>query len=119
AVALAMLDTTTTARIGTGAGLSMSTGAVTISATSTGKHEANADGAVKAGSVGVGAAAAVIIGAGDMDGALANTSVTSATLGRNVVAGSLEVAAVSTRSYVAEATATAGGGKSDAKDSDK
>lgn len=118
-VALAMLDTTTTARIGTGAGLSMSTGAVTVSATSTGKHEANADGAVKAGSVGVGAAAAVIIGAGDMVGALANTSVTSATLARNVTAGSVEVAAVSTRSYVSEATATAGGGKSDKDDSDK
>ncbi|WP_170314740.1 leukotoxin LktA family filamentous adhesin [Aquibium carbonis] len=118
-VALAMLDTTTTARIGSGTGLDMATGAVTVTATSTGAQAASADGAVKAGNVGVGAAAAVIIGGGDQDGALKNTSVTSATLARNVSAGSVEIAAVSERTYVAEATATAGGGKSDADDSDK
>jgi hypothetical protein len=118
-VALAMLDTTTTARIGSGAGLDMTTGAVSITATSTGEQSASADGAVKAGNVGVGAAAAVIIGGGDQEGALKNTSVTSATLARNVSAGSVEIAAVSERAYVAEATATAGGGKSDETDSDK
>ncbi len=117
-VALAILETTTTARIGTGAGLHMTTGAVSITATSTGDQSASADGAVKAGNVGVGAAAAVIVGGGDQDGALKNTSVTSATLARNVSAGSVEVAAVSERTYVAEATATAGGGKSDSEDSD-
>jgi hypothetical protein len=118
-VALAMLNTTTTARIGTGAGLDMTTGAVSITAASTGEQSASADGAVKAGNVGVGAAAAVIVGGGDQDGALKNTSVTTATLSRNVSAGSVEIAAVSERSYVAEATATAGGGKSDETDSDK
>ena len=96
----------------------MTTGAVSITATSTGEQSASADGAVKAGNVGVGAAAAVIVGGGDQDGALKNTSVTSATLARNVSAGSVEIAAISERTYVAEATATAGGGKSDSEDSD-
>ncbi|WP_164730655.1 leukotoxin LktA family filamentous adhesin [Pelagibacterium montanilacus] len=118
-VALAQLDTTTTARAGTGNDLAMGSGAVSVNATSTGAHKASADGAVKAGNVGVGAAAAVIIGGGAQDGALANTSITTATLARNVTAGSLEIDASSTRTYEAEATATAGGGKSDSSDSDK
>ena len=118
-VALAMLDQTTTARIGTSAtGLTVS-GAVSVSATSGGDHTASADGNVKAGNVGVGAAAAVIIGAGDQNGILANTSVTSASLARNVSAASLAIAASAGRTYVAEASATAGGGKSDSADSDK
>jgi hypothetical protein len=118
-VALAMLDQTTTARIGTSStGLTVS-GAVSIAATSGGDHTASADGNVKAGNVGVGAAAAVIVGAGDTNGVLANTSVTSASLARNVAAASLAVSADSSRTYVAEASATAGGGTSSSTDSDK
>ncbi len=119
-VALAMIDQTTTAKIGTSStGLTVS-GAVSVTATSGGDHAANADGNVKAGNVGVGAAAAVIIGGGDTVGILANTSVTSASLARNVTAAaSLAISASSARTYVAEASATAGGGKSDSADSDK
>jgi hypothetical protein len=111
-VALAQINQTTTARIGTGTGLSM-TGAIKIAATSGGTHTASAKGDTKAAEVGVGAAAAVIIGGGTKNGALANTSVTSASLARNVTAASLEISASSARIYTADATATAKGGKED------
>jgi hypothetical protein len=109
-VAMAMLDQTVTARIGTGNGLDQ-TGAISISATSGGSHQASAKGDTKSGSVGVGAAVAVIVGGGDADGDLDNTSVTSATLARDVTAASLAITAESERIYQADATATAGGGK--------
>ena len=112
-VALAMLDETTTARIGTSATGLNSTGAVTISATSGGDHLAEADGNTKSGSVGIGAAAAVILGAGSKTGDLSNSSVTSATLARDVTAASLAITAASTRTYTADATATAKGGQFD------
>ncbi|MGN6157707.1 MAG: hypothetical protein ACTHNL_06410, partial [Devosia sp.] len=113
-VALAMLDQETTARIGAGTALDMPTGAIVISAESGGENTASADGEVKAGKVGIGAAAAVIIGNGSKTGALTNTSVTSATLARDITAAdSLEISATAERSYDADAKATAGGGKED------
>ena len=118
-VALATLNQTTTARIGSGAGLAMAGGAVKVIATSAGTHVATAKGDTKGGDVGVGAAAAVIIGGGIQNGALANSSVTSASLARNVTAASLEISASAARVYTAEATATAKGGKEDTATKDK
>ncbi|WP_380052864.1 leukotoxin LktA family filamentous adhesin [Falsihalocynthiibacter sp. SS001] len=110
-VALAMLNQNTVARIGTGNALSMGTGAVTISASNAGTHSAKSDGNTKSGKAGVGASAALILGNGDADGALENTSVTTASLERDLTAGSLAISATSSRTYDAHATATAEGGK--------
>jgi hypothetical protein len=109
-VAMAMLDQTVSARIGTGRGLDQ-TGDVSIAATSGGTHVATAKGETKSGNVGVGAAVAVIIGDGAQDGDLNNTSITSATLARDITAAALSISAESERVYQADATATAGGGK--------
>ncbi|MFK5996957.1 MAG: hypothetical protein QM492_02485 [Rhodobacterales bacterium] len=109
-VALALLDETTKARIGAGNALTF-TGAMGVSASNTGVNLADADGKTKSGSVGVGASAAVILGSGATDGVLKNTSITTASLQRNVTAGSLSISASSIRTYEANATATAGGGK--------
>ncbi|OJX15880.1 MAG: hypothetical protein BGO82_13335 [Devosia sp. 67-54] len=111
-VALATLDQTTTARIGSGAAIDTA-GAVTIEATSSGDQEASAKGDTKAASVGVGAAAAIIMGGGTQVGALWNTSVTSAELARDVTAASLDISAEADHGYTADATATAKGGKED------
>lgn len=110
-VALALLDIQTSARIGTGTGLSTGAGAVSVTATGTGGHTATSTGENKSGKVGVGASAAVILGAGDSDGALENTSVTSASVARDITAGSLSVSASAERTYDATATATSGGGE--------
>ncbi|WP_299742259.1 leukotoxin LktA family filamentous adhesin [Devosia sp.] len=110
-VALALLNDTTTARIGTSSTAISTAGAVSVSATSSGDHLAEADGNTKSGSVGLGAAAAVILGAGAQGTVLSNTSTTSATLARNVTAASLAITASSIRTYTADATATAKGGQ--------
>ncbi|WP_417269807.1 leukotoxin LktA family filamentous adhesin [Celeribacter sp.] len=109
-VALAQLDVTTTARIGTGNALTTS-GTVEIEASSSGENTATGTGEAKAGKVGVGAAVAVIIGGGDQATDLKNTSSTSAELARDLTASALTISASSARSYEAYATASAGGGK--------
>ncbi|NRB17225.1 MAG: leukotoxin LktA family filamentous adhesin [Rhodobacteraceae bacterium] len=118
-VALAMLDERTTARIGTGNGLTMGAGAVTISAVNTGTNTAKSTGETKGGKVAVGASAALILGNGASDGALENTSITTAVLARDVTAGSLTISANSDRTYDATATATAEGGKFNQSDEKK
>ncbi len=121
-VALAMLDQRTIARVGTGAAISMGAGAVSVSASNKGANTATSTGENKGGKVSVGASAAVILGNGVSDGVLENTSVTSATLVRDVTAGSLMLTADSDRTYDANATATAEGGKfgqTDEKKNDK
>ncbi|WP_322865055.1 leukotoxin LktA family filamentous adhesin [Aquicoccus sp. G2-2] len=118
-VALAMLDERTTARVGTGNGLSMGGGAVSVSASNTGKNTATSTGENKGGKVSVGASAAVILGNGASGGALENTSLTSAVLARDVTAGSVAISAASDRTYDANATATAEGGKFDQSDEKK
>ena len=110
-VALAMLDERTTARVGSGNGLDMGAGAVTISATNTGENTAKSKGENKSSKVSVGASAALILGNGASDGALENTSLTSAVLARDLTAGSLSILATSARTYDATASATAEGGK--------
>jgi hypothetical protein len=121
-VALALLNQTTTARIGTGNALSMGAGAISVAATGTGTQSAKSTGENKSGKVGVGASAAIILGNGASDGALLNTSTTTASLARSVTAaGSLAITAASTRTYDAHASATAGGGvfsQSDQKKND-
>ncbi|MEX1660830.1 leukotoxin LktA family filamentous adhesin [Thioclava sp. 15-R06ZXC-3] len=109
-VALALLDQTTRARIGTGNAINTA-GDVTIAATNSGENTATGTGEAKGGKVGVGAAVAVIAGGGDKATDLKNTSATSAELARNLMADSLEISAESTRSYEAYADASAGGGK--------
>ncbi|SEK85157.1 hypothetical protein SAMN04488032_107109 [Pacificibacter marinus] len=109
-VALALLDVTTSARIGTGNAIT-TTGAVVIDATSSGENTATGTGEAKGGKVGVGAAVAVISGNGAQATDLKNTSVTSAELARDLTAASLAITASSSRSYEAYATASAGGGK--------
>jgi hypothetical protein len=109
-VALALLNQTTVARIGTGNALAMGAGAVRVSAANTGFNIATSTGENKADKVGVGASASVILGAGASDGALQNTSVTTASLARGVTAGAVTVSASAHRTYDAHATATAGGG---------
>lgn len=109
-VAFALLNDQTIARIGTSTTGIATNGAVTIAATSGGDHLAQADGNTKAGSVGVGASAALIFGAGAQGTVLANTSLTSASLARNLTATSLGISASAVRGYTAEATATAKGG---------
>lgn len=109
-VALALLDQTTTARIGTGNAITTA-GAVTISASNSGENTATGTGEAKGGKVGVGAAVAVIAGGGDLATDLKNTSVTSAELARDLTAASLTISATSDRSYEAYADASAGGGK--------
>ena len=109
-VALALLNQTTTARIGTGNTLNMGAGAVRVAATNTGANTATSTGENKSGKVGVGASASVILGNGASGGALLNTSETTATLARSVNAGSLTINASANRTYDANATATAGGG---------
>ena len=110
-VALALLDQRTTARVGTGNGLSMGAGAVSISATNMGSNTATSKGENKSGKISVGASAALILGNGASDGALNNTSLTSASLARDITAGSLMISATSNRAYDATASATAEGGK--------
>lgn len=109
-VALALLDVTTSARIGTGNAIA-TTGAVVIDATSSGENTATGTGEADGGKVGVGAAVAVISGNGAQATDLKNTSVTSAELDRDLTAASLAITASSSRSYEAYATASAGGGK--------
>lgn len=109
-VALALLNQTTTARIGTGNTSNMGAGAIRVAATNTGANTATSTGENKSGKVGVGASASVILGNGASGGALLNTSVTTATLARSVNAGSLTIGASADRTYDANATATAGGG---------
>jgi filamentous hemagglutinin family protein len=118
-VALAMLDETTTARIGSGNALSMGAGAVVISASNTGANTATSKGENKSGKVGIGASAAVILGSGASDGVLDNTSLTTAHLNRGVTAGSLQITASSDRTYDSTATATAKGGEFDDADEKK
>ncbi|WP_176250049.1 leukotoxin LktA family filamentous adhesin [Sulfitobacter sp. HGT1] len=118
-VALAMLDERTTARVGTGNGLGMGAGAVTISATNTGENTAKSKGENKSSKVSVGASAALILGNGASDGALENTSLTSAVLARDLTAGSLAISATSARTYDATASATAEGGKFNQTDEKK
>ncbi len=109
-VALATLDETTTARIGTGHAIDTA-GAVEIEATSSGENTATGTGEAKGGSVGVGAAVAVIVGAGAQATDLKNTSITQASLNRDLTADDLTINAESERTYEAYATASAGGGK--------
>ncbi|AWB50708.1 hypothetical protein HYN69_17915 (plasmid) [Gemmobacter aquarius] len=117
-VALTLLDHRTEARVGTGAALSMGAGAVTISASSEGTHKATSEGETKGSNVAVGASAAVILGDGAQNGALKDTSVTSATLARGIdAAGSLSIEATASNTYDANATATAGGGKEEKNNS--
>jgi len=111
-VALATLDETTTARIGTGAALDL-TGDLEIAASNEGENEATATGDTKSADVGIGAAVAAIVGGGTANGAFDNTSVTSAELARSVTADALTLSADADRSYAANATATAGGGKAE------
>ena len=118
-VALATLDERTTARVGTGTGMTMGAGTVTISAINTGTNTATSTGKTKGGKVAVGASAALILGGGASDGALNNTSITSATLARGLTAGSLAISASSVRTYDATATATAEGGKFNQTDAKK
>ncbi|WP_305607540.1 hypothetical protein, partial [Phaeovulum sp.] len=121
-VALALLNQTTTARIGTGNALSMGAGAIRVIATNTGSNTATSTGENKSDKVGVGASAAVILGNGATGGALKNTSLTTATLARSITAGSLTITASADRTYDANATATAGGGdfsESDEKKNEK
>ncbi|WP_139828319.1 hypothetical protein [Maritimibacter sp. HL-12] len=109
-VALALLNQTTTARIGTGGALTMGAGAVSVIAANTGSNTATSTGENKSGKVGVGASASVILGNGASGGALNNTSLTSAVLARDVTAGAVTIGASADRTYDAHATATAGGG---------
>jgi len=121
-VALALLDQTTVARIGTGNALVMGAGAVSVIATNTGSNTATSTGENKSDKVGVGASAAIILGNGASGGTLLNTSLTSATLARSITAGSLTITASANRTYDANATATAGGGdfsETDEKKNDK
>ncbi|MBW6507438.1 MAG: leukotoxin LktA family filamentous adhesin [Rhodobacteraceae bacterium] len=121
-VALALLNQTTIARIGTGNALAMGAGAVSVIATNTGSNTATSTGENKSDKVGVGASAAVILGNGASGGALKNTSITTATLARSITAGSLTITASANRTYDANATATAGGGdfsESDEKKNEK
>ena len=109
-VALALLDITTTARIGTGNAIETA-GAVTITATGAGENTATGTGEAAGGKVGVGAAVAVIAGGGDRSTDILDTSVTSAVLARDLTASALTISASSARSYEAYATASSGGGK--------
>ena len=109
-VALALLDITTTARIGTGNSITTA-GNVTISATGAGENTATGTGEAAGGKVGVGAAVAVIAGGGNRSTDILDTSVTSAVLARNLDASALTISASSSRSYEAYATASSGGGK--------
>jgi hypothetical protein len=118
-VALALLNQTTVARVGTGNALTMGAGAVRVIATNTGANIAKSTGENKAEKVGVGASASVILGNGASGGALNNTSLTSATLARSATAGTVTISATATRSYDANATATAGGGVFSDKDEKK
>ncbi|QCO54429.1 hypothetical protein EOK75_00465 [Pseudorhodobacter turbinis] len=121
-VALALLNQTTVARIGTGAALTMGAGAVSVIAANTGTNIAKSTGENKSDKVGVGASAAVVLGNGLSGGALNNTSLTTAVLARSVTAGAVTINASAARSYDANATATAGGGdfsSTDEKKNDK
>jgi len=109
-VALALLDVTASAKIGTGNAIT-TTGAVVINATSSGENTATGTGEADGGKVGVGAAVAVISGNGAQATDLKNTSVTSTNLARDLTAASLAITASSSRSYESYATASAGGGK--------
>ncbi len=109
-VALALLDITTTARIGTGSAI-ITAGDVTVTATGAGENTVTGTGEAEGGKVGVGAAVAVIAGGGDRSTDIKDTSVTSAVLARDLTGDALTISATSARSYEAYATASAGGGK--------
>ena len=103
AVAVSTLRQHAEASLGSGADLALS-GPVAISASAEGTHSAQTRGTAKAGSVAVGAAVGVIDGAGS----------TQALIDRNLDTGdTLSLSATSTRSYEAEARASAGGSQSD------
>jgi ubiquinone biosynthesis protein UbiJ len=108
AVAVTTLNQTTDASIASGGDI-VATGSVGLTSTSSGAHTATTTGVAKSGSVAIGASVGVIT----------STSTTTATIDRNVSAGgSFTLAASSTRSYDAGATATAGGSQSDSTYSD-
>lgn len=103
AVAVSTLRQHAEASLGSGADLALS-GPVAISASAEGTHSAQTRGTAKAGSVAVGAAVGVIDGAGS----------TQALIDRNLdTRDTLTLSATSTRSYEAEARASAGGSQSD------
>jgi hypothetical protein len=123
-VALALLNQTTIARIGTGNALSMGAGAVSAIAENTGFNKATSTGENKSDKVGVGASASVILGNGTSETGevLKNTSLTTAVLARSATAGAVTITASADRTYDANATATAGGGEfseTDEKKNDK
>ncbi|GGD47721.1 leukotoxin LktA family filamentous adhesin [Sinisalibacter lacisalsi] len=118
-VALALLNQTTIARIGTGNDLTMGAGALSVIATNTGTNTATSTGENKSDKVGVGASASVILGNGASGGALNNTSLTSAVLARSATAGAVTIEASANRTYDAHATATAGGGVFSSSDDKK
>ena len=108
AVAVTTLNQTTDASIESGSDIGAS-GNVSVTSTSSGAHTATTTGVAKSGSVAIGASVGVIT----------STSDTTATIDRNVSAGgTFTLAASSTRSYDAGATATAGGSQSDSTYSD-
>ena len=108
AVAVTTLSQTTDASIESGSDIGAS-GNVGVTSTSSGAHTATTTGIAKSGSVAIGASVGVIT----------SSSTTSATIDRNVSAdGTFTLAASSTRSYDAGATATAGGSQADSTYSD-
>jgi hypothetical protein len=108
AVAVTTLNQTTDASIESGSDI-IASGNVSLTSTSSGAHTATTTGVAKSGSVAIGASVGVIT----------STSSTTATIDRNVSAGgTFTLAASSTRSYDAGATATAGGSQSDSTYSD-
>lgn len=103
AVAVSTLRQHAEASLGSGGDLAVG-GAVLISASAEGTHSAQTRGTAKAGSVAVGAAVGVIDGAGS----------TTALIDRNLDGSdTLTLSATSSRSYAAEARASAGGSQSD------
>ena len=99
AVATTTLNQNTTASIAAGNAISAS-GNVALQASSRGEHSATAKGEAKSGTVAVGASVGVIT----------SRSTTQATLDRDLTAGGgLDIAAASKRSYVSDASASAGG----------